>query len=104
MELNKEVKDRILAEEKYRMEIRKDMLKEQMGHWGHWGRWGHHGGCYGGYGCGCGHRGGFFKVLLLGVILFAIFHCGGWRNHYGACNYNAPAVSAPSADAPKAGK
>ncbi len=98
MELNEKDKERLLAEEKYRMEIRKDMMKERFGHWGRGGS------CCGG-GCGCGHRGGFFKLLFLGIALFAVLHCFHWcGGRFNSCNTNVPAVSAPSVDAPKVGK
>jgi hypothetical protein len=96
MELNEQEKERIAAEEKYRMEIRKEVLKE---HFGGWNRCGHGGGYYG-YGCHC-HRGGWFKLVFLGLAIFALCH---WCHHSynGACGYgsNPPAASAPAAPAP----
>ncbi|HEY5038018.1 MAG TPA: hypothetical protein VIJ93_02990 [bacterium] len=93
MELTEKEKERIAAEEKYRMELRNDRMKEYAG----WGRCGHGGGCYGGH---C-HRGGWFKLVFLGLAIFAFCH---WCHHSynGACGYgsNPPAASVPAAPAP----
>jgi len=67
MELSQEEKDRIIAEEKLRMETRREFLSE-CGH----GR------------CGDRHCGrGLFRVLAIVLVLSALFHfwhrpyCGG---------------------------
>ena len=99
MELTEQEKERIAAEEKYRMEIRKEVLKE---HFGGWNRWGHGGGWYG-YGGHC-HRGfGLFKVIVLGLVIFGL--CSLWhRGGYGPCGYGyyPPPAGAPAASAPAA--
>jgi hypothetical protein len=98
MELNEQEKERIIAEEKLRMETRKEFLKENLGkegcgmpfRGGWYGR-----GCYGG---GC-HRFGFLKCLLIAaVIVFAVCHF--WHHNYcGGPGYYGgnPAVSQPAA-------
>lgn len=100
MELNEQEKERIVAEEKLRMETRKEFFKENFGG----GRWG--GGWHGGYGCHgyrCGGF-GFFKALLLVVVLFGLFHlwhrpyCGAYPGYYGY-PYPAP-QSAPAPQPP----
>ena len=88
MELNEQDKERIIAEEKLRMETRKEFFKEHFGggHWGGpWcGSWASHG-CHG-YRCG---GFGFFKGLLLAAVIFGLFHM--WHrpcyapNGYGYC-------------------
>ena len=87
MELTDKEKERIVAEEKARLEARAEFMHE------HW------------HGCGGGwhgrHRGfGLFKLLFLGAVLFAAFHC--WHRPYGSCGgygYGAP-VPPPAASAP----
>jgi len=112
MELTQQEKDRIIAEEKVRYEARK-ALKVAEG--GSCQRKGCVCGCHsqgGGscnvQGCGCGchgqaspgcgkswgcHCGGFWKGLILGLILslvlgFICRHFYGW-NHDGACFYGS---------------
>jgi hypothetical protein len=91
MELNEQEKERIIAEEKLRMETRKDFFKENFGGGGWGGRFrgGWVGrGCHGG---GC-HRFGFLKCLLIVGIIFAVCHF--WHRPYcdgpGYYNENAP--------------
>jgi hypothetical protein len=81
MELNEQEKERIIAEEKLRMETRKEFFKENFGR----GGWGGHmpfrgawygRGCYGG---GC-HRVGFLKVLVIAGVIFAACHF--WHRPY----------------------
>lgn len=68
MELSQEEKDRIVAEEKLRMETRKEFFKDHFGGMGWRGGWGH-------YGYGHCHRGfGFMKGLLIAAVIFGIFH------------------------------
>ncbi len=79
MELSQEEKDRIIAEEKLRFETKSQLKKEHGGRGYGWG---------GGYGC---HRGGFWRGLLVGVLVCLIlgffFHHhrqgwdGGWHHH-----------------------
>jgi hypothetical protein len=84
MELNEQEKERIIAEEKLRMETRKEFFKDHFGRGG-WGmpfRGGHfRGGWYGGgcYGGGC-HRFGFLKVLVIAGVIFAACHF--WHRPY----------------------
>jgi hypothetical protein len=97
MELSQEEKDRIIAEEKIRFEAIKRLKTQEGG-----GSWGGHG-----RGCGCGchghgfgfgshrcHCGGFWKGLILGLILSALagffFHHRYYRHHEGRWNYGAP--------------
>ena len=86
MELNEQDKERIIAEEKLRMETRKEFFKENFGGMGWRGRWGggwHGYGCHG-YRCG----GGFFRILVLGLVIFGLCHL--WhRGAYGPCGYGA---------------
>jgi hypothetical protein len=89
MELSQEEKDRIIAEEKLRMQTRKEFFQENFGH-GRWG--GPWRGGWGGYGCHRHCGGGFFKVLLIALVVFAACHF--WHN--GCMNnpcygYGAPA-------------
>jgi hypothetical protein len=92
MELNEQEKERIIAEEKLRMETRKDFFKENFGRGGWGGHWMHRGG-YGYYGC---HRFGFLKVLVIAGVIFSVCHfwhrpyCDG--GYYGG--YQAPAQQA----------
>lgn len=103
MELSQEEKDRIVAEEKLRMETRKDFLKDNFGGMGR-GPWGGGHGCGHGYGC---HRFGFLKGLLIIVLLFGLFHfwhrpfCGGYPGYYGYPAYPAPQM-APAPQPPSA--
>ncbi len=96
MELSQEEKDRIVAEEKLRMETRKEFFKDHFGGMGWRGGWGHH--SYYGHGC---HRGfGFVKGLLLAAVIFGIFHlwhhpCGPYYGY--AC---PPAAQAPMPQTP----
>lgn len=97
MELNEQDKERIVAEEKLRMETRKEFFKEHFGGPHGWGGWrgGWHGaGCHG-YGYRCG--GGFFKGLLLVVVLFGLFHL--WHRPF--CGYGAPGYYGYSYPAPQ---
>jgi hypothetical protein len=96
MELNEEEKGRIVAEEKLRMETRKDFIKEHFGQGGCGGPWraGWHG-----YGCH-GHRcGGFtlFKILILALVIFGICHL--WHRPY--CGWNPGYYGYPPAVAPQ---
>jgi hypothetical protein len=100
MELNEQDKERIIAEEKLRMETRKEFLKENFGGGHGWGRWGggwHSHGCHG-YRCG---GFGLFKALILAAVIFGLFHlchrpyCG-YPGYYG---YPAP-QSAPAPQPP----
>jgi len=89
MELNEQEKERIIAEEKLRMETRKEFFKENFGRGGWMGHlpgmlfrggsfrggW-YGGGCYGG---GC-HRFGFLKVLVIAGVIFAACHF--WHRPY----------------------
>ncbi len=84
MELNEQDKERIIAEEKLRMETRKEFFKDNFGGMGWGGRWGggwHGYGCHG-YRCG----GGLFKVLVLGLAIFGLCHL--WHRG-GPCGYGA---------------
>ena len=100
MELNEQDKERIVAEEKLRMETRKEFFKENFGGMHGWhGRWGggwHGNGCHG-YRCG----GGFFKALILVAVLFGLCHL--W--HHTACGYPGyygyPSPAPQSAPAPQ---
>lgn len=102
MELNEQDKERIVAEEKLRMETRKEFFKENFGGMHGWGRWG---GGWHGYGCHgyrCGGGFGLFKVLVLGLVVFGLFHlfhrpCYGPYYGYGYC---PPAQSAPAPQGP----
>lgn len=104
MELNEQEKERIIAEEKLRMETRKEFLKENFGGMHGWGRWR---GGWQGYGCHgyrCGGF-GFFKALLLVLVVFGLFHlwhrpCFGPTSGYGY--YPPAASSAPVPQAPPA--
>ncbi len=96
MELNEQDKERIIAEEKLRMETRKEFFKENFGGMRGMGRWG---GGWNGYGCH-GHRcgGGIFKVLILGLVIFGLCHL--WHRPYGCWGpgyYGVPAYPAPQA-------
>ncbi len=96
MELNEQEKERIVAEEKLRMETRKEFFKENFGRGG-WGmrfRGGWHGGCYGG---GCCHRGGILKCLLIVAVIFAACHF--WHGPYcaGQGYYGCQAPAAQTA-------
>ncbi len=98
MELSQEEKERIIAEEKLRMETRKDFLMNNFGQGGWGGHW--RGGWYG-HGCRRHCGGGFFKVLLVALIVFAACHfwhhsCMNGPGYYG---YGAPACPAQSAPA-----
>ena len=82
MELSQEDKDRIIAEEKLRLETRKEFLKEHM-----------YSGC-GSRRCGWG----LFRGLAFLLLLFALFHC--WHRPYcgwgpGYCNH--PVTQTPQA-------
>jgi hypothetical protein len=70
MELNEQEKERIIAEEKLRMETRKDFFKENFGRGG-WVGGGCHGGC---------HRFGFLKCLFIAAAIFAVCHF--WHRPY----------------------
>jgi hypothetical protein len=95
MELSQEEKDRIVAEEKLRYETVKQLKMQEGG-----GGWGGHGkacgcGCHGhgfGFGSHRCHCGGFWKGLIVGLVLGALFslcfhhgyrYCNG-RGYYGA--------------------
>ena len=102
MELNEQDKERIIAEEKLRMETRKEFFKENFGGMHGPGGWGSpwRGGWHG-YRCG---GFGFFKGLFLALVIFGLFHlwhhpyCGTYPGYY----YGAPAYPAPqSAPAPQ---
>jgi len=85
MELNEQDKERIIAEEKLRMETRKDFFKENFGGMHGWGRWG---GGWHGYGCHGYRCGGFglFKILVLGLVIAGLCHF--WhRPCYGPYGY-----------------
>jgi hypothetical protein len=100
MELSQDEKDRIIAEEKLRMETRKEFFKENFGHGGWGGHWrgGWRGGCYG-HRCG----GGLFKVLVLGLVIFGLCHLWHRPCFYGnGCYYGAPAPQAAPAVPPAA--
>lgn len=102
MELNEQDKERIVAEEKLRMETRKEFFKENFGGMhGGWGGW--RGGCHG-YGHRCGGF-GFIKGLVLALVIVGLFHlwhrpfCGyGYPGYYGY-PYPAP-QSAPAPQPP----
>jgi hypothetical protein len=104
MELNEQDKERIVAEEKLRMETRKDYFKENFGGMHGMGRWG---GGWHGYGGHCYRYGGFgfLKGLLIVVAIFALFHlwhrpyCGWGPGYYGYPAYPAP-QSAPAPQPP----
>jgi hypothetical protein len=96
MELSQEEKDRIVAEEKLRMETRKEFFKENFGRHG----WGWRGG-WQGHGCHRPCGGGFVKVLVIALIIFAACHfwhnsCGYGMPYYG---YGAPVYQVPQAQA-----
>lgn len=98
MELNEQDKERIIAEEKLRMETRKEFFKENFGGMGWHGRWGSR---WHGYGCHGHHGFGLFKILVLGLAIFGLCHlwhgptCGWGPGYYG---YPPPAPqSAPQA-------
>ncbi len=101
MELNEQDKERIIAEEKLRMDIRREFFKENFGRMG-WHSYGHGGFC--GYGRPWGF--GLFKALVLGLALFALFqwgrhsHCEGYPGYYGQGSHLPETVPAPQA-APK---
>jgi hypothetical protein len=101
MELNVKEKERIIAEEKLRMETRKEFFKENFGGMGWRGRWG---GGWHGYGCHGYRCGGFglFKVLILGLVIFGLCHlwhrapCGAYPGYYGnPASQAAPAPQPP---------
>jgi len=100
MELNEQEKERIIAEEKLRMETRKEFFKENFG-----GPWrGHWGGGWHGYGCHRSWGFGIFKALILALIIVGLFHC--WHRPcygpyygYGYCPPSAP-QSAPAPQPP----
>lgn len=103
MELSQEEKDRIIAEEKLRMETRRDFVKEHFGGFhgmGHWrGEWR-------GYGCHGHHLGfGFLRILVLALAIFGLFHlchrqaCGWAPGNNGYIASPAP-QSAPALQAP----
>src|ERR1700722_16081724 len=75
MELSQEEKDHIIAEEKLRMETRKEFLKENFGHGGYGWRGGWHS-----YGCHRRCGGGLFKVLAVVAIIFVACHF--WHHSY----------------------
>ena len=84
MELNEQEKEKIVAEEKLRMETRKEFFKENFGGGGMWrGRWGGYG--HGCHGMRCG-GGGFLKGILLALLVIGLFHL--W--HRPCYNYGAP--------------
>ena len=86
MEFSQEEKDRIVAEEKLRMETRKDYLQE------HFGGMGCHGHRWGGRWHGChGRCGGFIRALILILVVAALFHFWRGSSSCGPCGYNAPA-------------
>jgi len=96
MELSQEEKDRIIAEERLRMEARKEFIRENFGH----GGWGWRGG-WRGYGCHRPCGGGIFKVLVIALVIFAVCHfchnsCGTGMPYYG---YGAPVYQVPQAQA-----
>ncbi|SRR5579871_5205477 len=107
MELNEQDKERIIAEEKLRMETRKEFFKEHFGGmrgpggWGSPWRGGWHG--YGCHGYRCGGF-GLFKGLVLAAVIFGLFHlwhrpyCGGYPGYYGypyPAPQSAPAIQPP---------
>jgi len=101
MELNEQDKERIIAEEKLRMETRKEFFKDNFGR----GGWGHfRGGSYA-YGCHGGHRFGFLKGLLLAAVIFGVFHlchrnyCGWGPGYYAPYPMQPQAAPAPQAPA-----
>jgi len=98
MELNEQDKERIIAEEKLRMETRKEFFKENFGRGGWGGPW--RGGWHG-YGCHRPFGLGIFKVLVLGLVLFGLCHL--WHRLYGCWGpgyYGYPAYPAPQAAPP----
>ncbi len=98
MELDSKEKDRIIAEEKLRMETRKEYMKEHFGGMGWRGR-------HMGWNGGCCHRGmGFLRGLVLVAALVAIFHCWHRGPYGGPCGYYPPAgpYQAPPVGAPPA--
>ena len=94
MEISHEEKQRIIEEEKIRYEARKELMVQS-----------------GKKSCGCGSCGvgsngacgcsGFWKGLILGVVLAAIVgfvinhHCGGDRCHYGSTMMQNQAPAEP---------
>jgi hypothetical protein len=96
MELSQDEKDRIVAEEKLRYETVKELKKQEGG-----GGWGPHGkncgcGCHGhgfGFGSPACHCGGFWKGLILGLVLSALagffFHHRHDGAYDGCCHYGA---------------
>ena len=99
MELSQDEKDRIIAEEKLRMDTRRDYLKDQFGERGWHGR--HMGGCWHGHGC-CGRGWGFLRALVVILLLAAAFHC--WRGDFfrGPCGYYPPPAQYQAPSAPQA--
>jgi len=97
MELSQDEKDRIIAEEKLRMETRKEFFKENFGH-GRWGgRWR---GGWQGRGCHYHYGGGFVKILLVALVVFAACHfwhhdCWPGYGYYGAPAYPMQQAPAP---------
>ena len=101
MELSQEEKERIIAEEKLRFETKRQLIREQWG--GPWSGWGRG---YGGWGNSCGHRGGFWRGLFVGLLVWALFSfCGHHHRCWygqGACQVGMPnAQSAPQAEPKK---
>ena len=80
MELSDQEKERIAAEEKVRHEARKALHREEWG------------GCCGRGGHGWGHRGGFWKGLIVGLLLCAAF---GMLRHHGKCGYGHGYMAGP---------
>ena len=89
MALTQKEKDRIIEEEKARLEARRDFYKESYG-----GHCGHGSGCH----C-CGRGWGFGKFILAVIILYTVFHC--WHNSNCVTNFctwgssNTTTTSAP---------
>ncbi len=106
MELNEQEKERIIAEEKLRMETRKEFFRENFGRGGWGGPW--RGGWHG-YGCHGYRCGGFgvLKGILLALLIVGLFHmwhrpffCG-YPGYYG---YPYPAPQSAPAPQPPANK
>jgi hypothetical protein len=104
MELSQKEKDRIIEEEKLRLETRKEYLKDNLEGMGCGNKFG--GGC----GCGCHHRcghWGFLKGIIWLVVIVALFHFWRWSPGCGSNGYcpsaqpQAPAAMAPQMPAKK---
>jgi len=107
MELSQDEKNHIIAEEKLRFETIKQLRMQEGGGWGGHGKECNCGGHAKACGCGCHghgygfggsscHCGGFWKGLILGLLLSALFsfcfHHKYYGHNDGRCYFGSPSA------------